>query len=145
MIGSRIMIRTIAGLALAGIALTPYAEKAKLPVPAHQSDVDTINTSSMKSANQLVYDAAAPSGAHCRIIVNTGQAGKPFAHPEADCAEVYPGLETVSVWSQQVDDIVRLGDQSGMTVLELGASDGFAYEAVSPAAARITISEINRS
>lgn len=137
------MLKTIVGLALAGIALTPFAEKAIVPVAAQQGDVDTINTSSMKPANRLVYDAAAPSGAHCRIVVDAGQAGPAFAHAERDCAKVYPGLETVFVWSASTGDTVRLGDQTGATVLELGASDGFAYEAVSPATAQVIISEIN--
>ncbi len=137
------MIKTIVGLVLAGIALTPFAEKAIVPVVAQQSDVDTINTSSMNLANRLVYDAAAPSGAHCRIVVDAGQAGQAFAHPEQECAKVYPGLETVFIWSTSTDATVRLGDQTGLTVLELGASDGFAYEAVSPATAQVIISEIN--
>ena len=137
------MIKTIVGLALAGIALTPFAEKAIVPVAAQQSDVDTINTASMKAANRLVYDAAAPSGAHCRIVVDAGQAGQTFAHPEPECAKVYPGLETVFVWSTSTGETVRLGDQTGATVLELGASDGFAYEAVSPATAQLVISEIS--
>ena len=135
------MIKTIVGLAFAGIALTPFAEKGT--APAELPGVDMTETSAMSSDNRLVYYAAAQSGAHCRILVDLTGLGSGKAKPEADCAGVFPGLETVAQWSPTGEDTVRLNDAAGLTVLELGASDGFAYEAVSSDAAQVTFSEID--
>jgi hypothetical protein len=136
------MIKTIIGLAMAGIALTPFAEKTVSPAASQQTDVDPIKTGAMKSPARLAYQAAAPSGAKCRILVDAPGFGITAAHADAACAEVYPGLETVADWTLAGADMVRLHDAAGTTVLELGASDGFAYEAVAPLAAQITISKI---
>jgi hypothetical protein len=137
-----IMIKTIIGLALAGIALTPFADKAVSPVPMQQAEVDPMKTGAMPVSTHLVYQAAAASGAQCRIVVGAADNGIAAARADAGCAAVYPGLETVANWTLAGGDRVRLRNAAGMIVLELGSSDGFAFEAVVPAADQITISEI---
>lgn len=135
------MFRTIIGLALAGIALTPFAEKGAIMTEPHPVGVDPIQTSSMATGNRTAYVAATPSGQSCRIVVEGLEGGAATAHADAGCAEVYPGLESVAQWSPSDGSTVRLLTATGDALLELGASDGFAYEAVSPLAAQVTFSQ----
>ncbi len=136
------MIKTIVGLAFAGIALTPFAEKGSAPSPLPYADVDPIQTSSMKAGSRTGYLVSAASGSSCRIVVAMLGSSDAAARADASCANVYPGLETVTRWSSSSENTVNLITNTGAALLVLGPSDGFAYEAVSPAATQITFSEI---
>ncbi len=136
------MIRTIFSLALAGIALTPYADTGTPPTVLPYADVDPIQTSSMKTGSRTEYLASAASGRSCRIVVAVLGSGDAAASADANCAGVYPGLDTLAHWSSAGGNTVNLFTKSGTALLELGPSDGFAFEAVSPAAAQVTFSEI---
>ncbi len=136
------MIKTIFSLAIAGIALTPFAEKGSAPTPLPYAGIDPIQTSSMKTGSRTEYLASAASGKSCRIVVAVLGSGDAAASADENCASVYPGLDTVARWSSAGGNTVNLITRSGTALLELGPSDGFAFEAVSPAAAQITFSEI---
>lgn len=136
------MIKIIFSLALAGIALTPFSEKGATQTASPDVGVDPIQTTSMKAGSRTVFIASAASGNSCKIIISTLGSGDAAAQADANCAEVYPGLETVTRWSSSGGNTVNLITMTGTALLELGVSDGFAFEALSPAAAQITFSEI---
>ncbi len=136
------MIRTIVGLALAGIALTPFAEKADRAVAAQQISVDPFETASMKPDSRMVFEAATALGGHCQISVNWGTGRVKTAQAENACAQVHPGLETISAWSDALGGTVRLQNAKGAMVLEIGASDGFAYESISADVEPVTFTRI---
>ena len=139
------MFRTIAGLAAAALALMPFVEKPQVAAPTavQQQAVDPFETASLKGGQQRVYEISATSGAHCRLSVED-KGGIVPVHAEAACRQVYSGLERVSHWTPGVDGRVRLIDSIGNLVAEIGVSDGFAYESVTPAAALFAVSEIVR-
>ena len=139
------MFRTIAGLAAAGLALMPFVEKPQVAAPTavQEQAVDPFETASLKGGQKQVYELSTTSGAHCRLLVEEAS-GTSAVRSEAACGLVYSGLERVSYWTPGFDGRVRLVDSIGNLVAEIGVSDGFAYEAVSPDAALFTVSEIVR-
>lgn len=136
------MIRTIVGLALAGIALTPFAEKAEPASAAQQIAIDRIETASMKPDSRMVFEAATALGGHCLIAVDRRTGGVISAQAEDACAQVHPGLETISAWSDVPGGTIRLQNAKGATVLEIGPSDGFAYESISTEVEPVTFTRI---
>jgi hypothetical protein len=136
------MIRTIAALALVGIGLTPFVDKSDTPALGKLQAVDTMETSSMTATNRIVYDVAGPSGANCRIFLEKLPTGMYSLKADVTCADVHSGLERVAYWTDFGNGSVRLEDDAHMTVLSLGASDGFAYESVSPSTALVTFAEV---
>lgn len=136
------MFRTIASLAFAGLALMPFAEKAEIAAIQSPPVVDSVKTGSLVGSNRHVFEAEAPSGARCRIAVDDALRAS-AGQAEADCAALLPGLEAMTLWVPQGTGTVRLVDNAGRTIAEVGASDGFAFEAVSPSIARFVLSDLN--
>jgi hypothetical protein len=134
------MIKAIVGLALAGIALTPYAEKAQTAAAEPQIGIDPTETSSMKPLGQTAFEVATLSGGKCLVSVDWRNAG--VVKVQDACAQVFAGLETVSTWTDAKGGTVHLKDTQGATILEIGASDGFAYESISPAAEVVTFTPV---
>lgn len=134
------MIKAIVGLALAGIALTPYAEKAQTSAAQQQIGIDPMETSSMKPLGQTAFEVATLSGGKCLVSVDWRNAG--VVKVQDACAQVFAGLETVSTWSEASGGAVRLKNAQGATILEIGASDGFAYESISPAVEVVTFTPV---
>ena len=56
------------------------------------------------------------------------------------CDEVWPGLSSVATWTETGDGTVVLSDAAGDAILTLAEGDGFAYEALDPPNAMITMS-----
>ncbi len=136
------MIRTIAAMAVVGIGLTPFVDKSETPAAGRAPAVDTMETSSMMAANRIVYEVAGPSGTNCRIFLEKLPTGIYSPRADVTCADVHSGLERVAYWTDFGNGSVRLEDDAHMTVLSLGASDGFAYESVSPSTALVTFAEV---
>jgi hypothetical protein len=134
------MIKAIVGLALAGIALTPYAEKAQTAAAEQQIGIDPMETSSMKPLGQTAFEVATLSGGKCLVSVDWRKAG--VVSVQDACVQVFEGLETVSTWTEASGGSVHLKDTQGATILEIGASDGFAYESISPAVEVVTFTPV---
>lgn len=132
------MIKTILGLAIAGIALAPFAEKSDAPKAngpwVAEYGVDPIVTS-----------AGAPTIRHLKVATSDGQcmlsvtdAAAVVAEPS--CGDVHAGLERAAVWTV-IGASASIADASGHVILEIGASDGFAYEGTSSAGGVVTLTE----
>ncbi|MGB8817644.1 MAG: hypothetical protein WCC66_06950 [Rhizobiaceae bacterium] len=135
------MIKTIVGLAIAGIALLPYAEKAETPWVA-EFGVDPIVTSA-KAAEPAIrrLKVAAMSGT-CMIEI-AGAGNVPLqVRPEPSCASVHAGLEGANSWLSDGESAL-IADASGRTILGFGPSDGFAYESLPASGAIVTLSDID--
>ena len=135
------MIKTIVGLAMAGIALSPFSEKAETPWVAEYG-VDPIETSSKADAQPFrVLKVASQSGS-CMIEIS-GAGNVPLqVRPEPSCAAVHAGLEGAKSWLYSGDNAM-IADASGRAILGFGPSDGFAFESLSASGAIVTLSDID--
>ena len=132
------MIRTILGLAIAGIALAPFAEKSAAPIDSSpwvaEYGVDPIVTSAGSPA--VRHLKVATSSGQCMLSVTNGAA----VAAEQSCGDVHAGLEKAAVWKVN-GEFAAIADASGHVILEVGASDGFAYEGTSASGGVVTLTE----
>lgn len=132
------MIRTIIGLAVAGIALAPFADKSAAP----------INNSPWVAeygVDPIVTSAGAPAVRHLRVATADGQCMLSVTNmadvkAEQACGGVYAGLEKANVWKVN-GEFAAIADASGHVILEVGASDGFAYEGTSVGGGVVTLTD----
>jgi hypothetical protein len=139
----REMIRTIVGLAVAGIALAPFADKSAASKPeAAQSDAPWV---AEYGVDPIVTSAGVPTIRHLKVATSVGQCMLSVTDTaaivaEPSCGHVHAGLEKASVWKVNGAS-AAIADASGRVILEVGASDGFAYEGTSAAGGVVTLTE----
>ena len=132
------MIRTILGLAIAGIALAPFAEKSAAPKTeapwVAEYGVDPIVTSA--GLREVRHLKVATADGQCMLSVTNMADVK----AEPACGDVYVGLEKANVWKAN-GEFATIADASGRAILEIGASDGFAYEGTSVGGGVVTLTD----
>lgn len=137
------MIRTIILLSVAGVALAPFAEDAAVSKPdmaqidapwVAEHGVDPIMTSA--GSPEVRHLKVATADGLCMISVTNMAEVK----AEPACATVYAGLEEANIWLVN-GDMATIADASGLAILEVGASDGFAYEGTSASGGIVTLTE----
>jgi hypothetical protein len=137
---NREMIRTIFGLAVAGIALAPFADKSAAPTTeapwVAEYGVDPIVTSVGRAQAAVRHLKVATSDGACMLSVTDDIA----VHAEPSCDGVFAGLEKAATWKNRGEAAVII-DASGRTILEIGASDGFAYEGTSIGGGVVTLTD----
>ena len=139
------MIRTILGLAVAGIALAPFAEKSGAMTANNPADnapwvaeygVDPIVTRVAAAAAAVRHLRVATPDGQCMLSVTNMADVK----AEPACSNVYAGLEKANAWKAN-GEFATIADASGRAILEIGASDGFAYEGTSASGGVVTLTD----
>lgn len=140
---NREMIKVIVGLAAAGIALAPFAEQSE--VRKADAPTNTAPWVAEYGVDPIVTSAGVSTIRHLKVATSDGQcmlsvtdAASVVAEPS--CGHVHAGLEKASVWKVNGESAV-IADASGRVILEVGASDGFAYEGTSAAGGVVTLTE----
>jgi hypothetical protein len=138
------MIRTILGLAVAGVALAPFAEKAGAPKAeapwVAEYGVDPIVTSTGRDVPSVRHLKVATQDGQCLLSVISTLNSPSIVRAEPSCGDVYAGLDKASVWTS-AGETGRIADAAGRLILEIGASDGFAYEGTSASGGVVTLTE----
>jgi hypothetical protein len=137
------MIKVILGLAAAGIALAPFSEQSgALTSNAPTNDAPWV---AEYGVDPIVTSAGVPTIRHLKVATSDGQcmlsvtdAAAVVAEPS--CGDLHAGLETATVWKVNGESAV-IADASGRVILEVGASDGFAYEGTSAAGGVVTLTD----
>jgi hypothetical protein len=121
------MVRLALVAFFAGLALMPFVSRydGEIKGPLAYSESAQLGTID----DATVYVASSDSGVECRLITKPSSIRSDLVQADRHCAEVFDGLERVSVWAANPDGTVHLADGAGKTVLIIGPSDGFAYEA----------------
>jgi hypothetical protein len=129
------MSKLALGLLVLGIAATPFVEK-DVPVAKPVLAYDTTGSITPLANSQIVYVVRSTNGATCRVVSEN----KGLIKPDSACAQVHEGLENVTnrVAGDQGNDLLK--DASGKTIMVLGPSDGFAFEAVKEDGTQISFS-----
>lgn len=134
------MIRTIVGLAVAGIALAPFADKSAPPAVdapwVAEFGVDPIVTREVAPSDAVRHLRVSSRDGQCMVSVTDAAA----VRAEPACASVQAGLENASVWTVKGDE-AAIADATSYIILEIGASDGFAFEGTSATGNAITLTE----
>lgn len=139
------MIRTIILLAVSGVAMAPFADTSPVAKPeSEQADapwvaeygVDPIVTSAGATQPAVRHLKVATSQGTCMLSV-TNMAS---VQAEPTCGSIQAGLEKAAVWKAN-GEFAAIADASGRVVLEVGASDGFAYEGTSATGGIVTLTE----
>jgi hypothetical protein len=126
--GAQSLSKLALGLLVAGIAAMPFVDKTDAtsqPVLAYGDDI----AQTQHSPKQIAYIVTSHLGLSCRIVGELGQVEIAVVKPDPSCATVMAGLENVSRWTAGASGFDLLQDASGKTILVIGPSDGFAYEA----------------
>ena len=137
------MIRTIFGLAIAGITLAPFAENSAVSKPeAAQTNAPWV---AEYGVDPIITSAGAPTVRHLKVATSTGQCVLSVTNTaaviaEPSCSDVHAGLEKAAVWTVN-GEFAAIADASGHVLLEVGASDGFAYEGTNAAGGVVTLTE----
>jgi Protease inhibitor Inh len=131
------MIKVALGLLAVGIAAMPFVDKGATPEKTAVAYQEVAGEGAA-DPNQTVYSVTSQTGAACHITRKSDQTGKQAVKAESACADVYAGLERVTDWIEADDGEVALKDATGNMILRVGASDGFAYEALTANGAQIT-------
>jgi hypothetical protein len=137
------MIRTIVGLAVAGIALSPFAKETI--APKQEAAVSQAPWVAEYGVDPIVTSAGAPAIRHLKVATSAGQCMLSLTNSvsvvaEPSCGEVHAGLEKANLWIDQ-GATASIADTSGHVILEIGASDGFAYEGTSASGGIVTLTE----
>jgi hypothetical protein len=94
--------------------------------------------------NAMTYAAHAP-GIDSVCLIKRIAGKNPHASGlklDADCADVFVDLEKAVSWLDRDDGSAAIVDAAGKELLELGPSDGFAYETSTPGAPIITLTAL---
>lgn len=137
------MIRTIVGLAVAGIALSPFAENSG--APATNAPANTAPWVAEYGVDPIVTSAGVSGIRHLKVATANGQCmvsvtGAVAVVAEPSCIDVHAGLEKAAVWNAN-GEFAAIADASGHVILEVGASDGFAYEGTSVSGGVVTLTD----
>lgn len=137
------MIKVIVGLAAAGMALAPFAEKAEV----RQAEATANNAPWVAEygVDPIITSADAPTIRHLKVATSSGQCvlsvtNSAAVMAEPSCSNVHAGLEKAAVWTVN-GEFSAIADASGRVILEVGASDGFAYEGTSAAGGVVTLTD----
>jgi hypothetical protein len=122
------MSKLALGLLVAGIAAMPFVDKTDATPQPVLAYGDTAAAQQSQS-NQVVYVVTSNLGSSCKIVSEGNQGEVALVKPEGDCASVMEGLEQVTRWRASARGFDQLQNASGKTILVVGPSDGFAYEA----------------
>ncbi len=123
------MSKVAVGLLVAGIAAMPFVDRGDVPQKATVSYAER-DVAAPAKTNQTVYVVSSSTGSSCRIVSEIDASNSVIVKPERTCANVYDGLDRVAKWTADGRGNDALKDASGRTILVVGPSDGFAYEAV---------------
>jgi hypothetical protein len=94
--------------------------------------------------NAMTYAAHAP-GVDTVCLIKRIAGNNPQASAlklDADCADVFVDLSKAVSWLDRDDGSAAIVDSSGKELLELGPSDGFAYETSTPGAPIVTLTAL---
>jgi hypothetical protein len=131
------MSKLALGLVVAGIAAMPFVDKGDKSDMPNLAYAETFDAAPLNS-NQTVYVVASQGGAMCKIVNQLDQHNDVVVKADNNCAAVHDGLERVTSWVSGTRGNDMLKDASGKTILVVGPSDGFAFEAVSYSGAQIS-------
>ena len=142
------MIKVIFGLAAAGIALAPFSEQSvvrKTEAPTNNAPANNAPWVAEYGVDPVVTSAGFPGIRHLKVATANGQcmlsvtdAAAVVAEPS--CGDVYAGLEKANAWLV-TGETAAIADASGRVILEIGASDGFAYEGTSVDGGIVTLTD----
>jgi hypothetical protein len=122
------MIKSVFGLLVVGVALIPFTNgqrhgahltnDAALPAIAQKADFVGFTVNSASGQSCTIKMLGSPSDATIKLQV------------EPTCEQVSAGLSQAATWINGDKGTASLMGSDGQTILSVGPSDGFAYEAI---------------
>ena len=133
------MSKLALGLLVTGIAAMPFVDKGDKTERMALAYAETA-MDAPSNQTQMIYVVTSSAGATCHMASALDLKNEVIVTPDRSCAQVHEGLDRVTRWTVGEKGNDALKDASGATIMVVGPSDGFAYEAVSDDGTQISFS-----
>ena len=136
------MFKSIVGLMIVGVALVPFTSSQRHRPDQRVAPTQIVSRAATAPAHLIAqqFTLNSPTGKTCKLEKFDNKSDRSFSVvADNGCDDVHAGLSQAVSWVDGTQGSAHIVAKDGKVLLNIGPSDGFAYESIDSGSEIITL------